>query len=356
MISTNSQISWSDPLIGLLNNLLSEIPDTRHSLREYTRKYYITALCANNSPRVIDLEHFIESFLALLSNQVPSLWPPVARLAKVLDFCRVLISMSWTMSWLCWCWHGVWTDVVTVPAGGPLITASRLFTAWLTLSCSPHSSHSPGDQSEGPGYQISGDGVPSAGTCWGSAVLQQTDGEGHSSTNFLAFSQSTSQSDVRGQRQPPSDLSARNCVSEWLSLYRSSQLSWGSTEKPPRRAAENRFWGKAGVYTLGTHSGDILSIMTSVRSCLPGQGRDVGLLVCSLCKCNMLQRLSCFTSPSPPLSSPLLPSPAQLCSTEHMLAATLHPALNGFNTMNNQRRSRHLSPLCRGKDIEVRAV
>ena len=45
-------------------------------------------------PSVIDLEHFIESFRARLSNQVPSLWPPVARLAKVFDFWRVFISIS----------------------------------------------------------------------------------------------------------------------------------------------------------------------------------------------------------------------------------------------------------------------
>ena len=44
-------------------------------------------------PSVIDLEHFIESFLALRSNHVPSLWPPVARLENVFDFCSVLISM-----------------------------------------------------------------------------------------------------------------------------------------------------------------------------------------------------------------------------------------------------------------------
>ena len=44
-------------------------------------------------PRVIDLEHFIESFLARRSNQVPSRCPPVARLEKVFDFCRVLISI-----------------------------------------------------------------------------------------------------------------------------------------------------------------------------------------------------------------------------------------------------------------------
>ena len=44
-------------------------------------------------PSVIDLEHFMESFLALLSNHVPSLWPPEARLANVLDFCSVFISI-----------------------------------------------------------------------------------------------------------------------------------------------------------------------------------------------------------------------------------------------------------------------
>ena len=37
-------------------------------------------------PRVIDLEHFIESFLARRSNQVPSRCPPVAKLEKVFDF------------------------------------------------------------------------------------------------------------------------------------------------------------------------------------------------------------------------------------------------------------------------------
>ena len=68
----------------------------------------------------MDLEHFMESFLARLSNQVPSLCPPVARLANVFDFCRVLISMvgtrgsmrcrpgfTLTVFYLC--------DVVTVP-------------------------------------------------------------------------------------------------------------------------------------------------------------------------------------------------------------------------------------------------
>ena len=40
-----------------------------------------------------DFEHFMEIFLALLSNHVPSLCPPEARLAKVLDFWRVLISI-----------------------------------------------------------------------------------------------------------------------------------------------------------------------------------------------------------------------------------------------------------------------
>ena len=44
-------------------------------------------------PRVIDLEHFIESFLARRSNQVPSRCPPVAKLENVFDFCRVLISI-----------------------------------------------------------------------------------------------------------------------------------------------------------------------------------------------------------------------------------------------------------------------
>ena len=49
--------------------------------------------CGGDLPRVIDLEHFIESFLARRSNQVPSRCPPVARLEKVFDFCRVLISI-----------------------------------------------------------------------------------------------------------------------------------------------------------------------------------------------------------------------------------------------------------------------
>ena len=40
-----------------------------------------------------DFEHFMEIFLALLSNHVPSLCPPEARLAKVLDFWRVFISI-----------------------------------------------------------------------------------------------------------------------------------------------------------------------------------------------------------------------------------------------------------------------
>ena len=41
----------------------------------------------------MDLEHFIDSFLARRSNQVPSRCPPVARLANVLDFWRVFISI-----------------------------------------------------------------------------------------------------------------------------------------------------------------------------------------------------------------------------------------------------------------------
>ena len=44
-------------------------------------------------PNVMDLEHFIEIFLARRSNQVPSLCPPLARLEKVFDFCIVFISM-----------------------------------------------------------------------------------------------------------------------------------------------------------------------------------------------------------------------------------------------------------------------
>ena len=35
----------------------------------------------------------MDSFRARLSNQVPSRWPPVARLEKVLDFWRDLISI-----------------------------------------------------------------------------------------------------------------------------------------------------------------------------------------------------------------------------------------------------------------------
>ena len=42
---------------------------------------------------MIDLEHFMDSFLALRSNQVPSRCPPLARLENVLDFCNVLISI-----------------------------------------------------------------------------------------------------------------------------------------------------------------------------------------------------------------------------------------------------------------------
>ena len=47
-------------------------------------------------PRVMDLEHFMDSFLARLSNQVPSLCPPEARLANVFDFCKVFISIVLT--------------------------------------------------------------------------------------------------------------------------------------------------------------------------------------------------------------------------------------------------------------------
>ena len=60
---------------------------------KYTLKSLGKTCLTLNSPSVMDLEHFIDSFLALLSNQVPSLWPPVARLANVFDFWRVLISM-----------------------------------------------------------------------------------------------------------------------------------------------------------------------------------------------------------------------------------------------------------------------
>ncbi len=44
-------------------------------------------------PNVIDLEQRMDIFLARRSNQVPSFWPPDARLEKVLDFCIVLISI-----------------------------------------------------------------------------------------------------------------------------------------------------------------------------------------------------------------------------------------------------------------------
>ena len=237
MISTNSQISWSDPLIGLLNNLLSGIPDTRHSLREYTRKYYITALCANNSPSVIDLEHFIESFLALLSNQVPSLWPPVARLAKVFDFCRVLISMWLTMCWLSWCWHGVWTDWLSRPEGPLSLPADCLRRD--SLSAARHTTHTV-LETEG-GTRISDLG----GRCahhWDVLMLRCTPTDWLRGTLvnqlscFLPVNQSVTS-------EPASVWSVRQELRVWVSLYRSSQLSWGSTEKPPRRAAENRFWG-----------------------------------------------------------------------------------------------------------------
>jgi hypothetical protein len=42
----------------------------------------------------MDLLHFMEIFLARRSNQVPSLWPPVASELKVLDFCRLLMSKA----------------------------------------------------------------------------------------------------------------------------------------------------------------------------------------------------------------------------------------------------------------------
>ena len=66
----------------------------------------------NNSPSVIDLEHFMESFLALRSNHEPRLlpmgllfglllftllgptWPTTPeRLEKVLDFCSIFMSI-----------------------------------------------------------------------------------------------------------------------------------------------------------------------------------------------------------------------------------------------------------------------
>ena len=41
----------------------------------------------------MDFEHFMDNFLALRSNHVPSLCPPVARLENVLDLAKDLISM-----------------------------------------------------------------------------------------------------------------------------------------------------------------------------------------------------------------------------------------------------------------------
>ena len=59
----------------------------------------------NNSPSVMDLEHFMESFLALRSNHEPRLLPGLFfglvtgtpttpdRLENVLDFCSILMSI-----------------------------------------------------------------------------------------------------------------------------------------------------------------------------------------------------------------------------------------------------------------------
>ena len=55
--------------------------------------FYITGCVVSCLPRVMDFEHFMLSFLARRSNQVPSLWPPVAREENVFDFWRVLISI-----------------------------------------------------------------------------------------------------------------------------------------------------------------------------------------------------------------------------------------------------------------------
>ena len=57
-----------------------------------------------DSPSVMDLEHFMESFLALRSNQEPRLLPgnlffglltgtTPDRLEKVLDFCSIFMSI-----------------------------------------------------------------------------------------------------------------------------------------------------------------------------------------------------------------------------------------------------------------------
>jgi hypothetical protein len=53
--------------------------------------------CSLGLPNVMDLLHFMEIFLARRSNQVPSLWPPVASELKVLDFCRLLMSKAVVM-------------------------------------------------------------------------------------------------------------------------------------------------------------------------------------------------------------------------------------------------------------------
>ena len=47
----------------------------------------------NSLPSVIDFEHFIDNFLALLSNHDPSFWPPVDKDEKVFDFCITFKSI-----------------------------------------------------------------------------------------------------------------------------------------------------------------------------------------------------------------------------------------------------------------------
>ena len=56
--------------------------------------FYLARVENGVLPNVIDFEHFIDIFRALLSNHEPILSPPdESEEAKVFDFCRLLISI-----------------------------------------------------------------------------------------------------------------------------------------------------------------------------------------------------------------------------------------------------------------------
>ena len=161
-------------------------------------KCYITSL-----PSVMDLEHFIDSFLARLSNQVPNLCPPVARLANVLDFCRVFISIvpsDREAGREIRALH--WQNVITGPGGitgnkaqypgcschsvpvlsqcwlsrlrGPYHSSQFTLTEWLTISCATKRPHTRAVRrlvrpSEGECPESWSDA--GGERCWSSAVL-----------------------------------------------------------------------------------------------------------------------------------------------------------------------------------------